>query len=584
MGDCMCELKKLVRESATVARGRHTFYQVLYQKIAIAHQTTHLGLEAYYHHMPSSVKGAASEKLRDLLNLTIDLMKICNKLGVPPPEMTSAPQVIEKKVKIMITLITVPTTTISLDNFEDNLPTSRTVTASMMTTTGCRDWESCLRTAERKVPTTSSKDAYSVNSIPWRERATRLARAIYGSPLKKKNSTLKKVVGSKTIKKPTNALKSTLTESYKNMDTVKKSPAAPLPSPPFPASPLPEKKATSKLHNMEEVKCGDNIRTAVESFPLDVQVQEEDPHQKRCTETKKCDSTSHLVEHISSKVLDRCAKELRNNFETYMTGIVDNIDEMRPEDVARAVALYDDGCSVRYIANVMNMARSTTHDAIKRYTEILEYTRRPCSGRPRATNPNEDRYMVLRVLRERNLPATSVAQQFVNMHGRPVSAKTVRRRLKASGLISSRPATGPRLLRMHRVERLRFANDHRDWRNGQWSCVLFTDESRFNLCSPDGRERVWRRRGERFSQCCISENVPYGGGGVMVWAGVCTDARTELVFVENGRLTADRYINDHVVPFGQFVGAYCPCGRRLSARSGNPCSSMASKESRHEHV
>ncbi|KAJ4447982.1 hypothetical protein ANN_09992 [Periplaneta americana] len=130
---------------------------------------------------------------------------------------------------------------------------------------------------------------------------------------------------------------------------------------------------------------------------------------------------------------------------------------MRPEDVARAVALYDDGRSVRYIANVMNMARSTTHDAIKRYRETLEYTRRPGSGRPRATNPNEDR----------------------------------------------------------------------DWRNGQWSCVLFTDESRFNLCSPDGREKVWRRRGERFSQCCISENVPYGGGVVMVWAGVCTDARTE---------------------------------------------------------
>ncbi|KAJ4436486.1 hypothetical protein ANN_16517 [Periplaneta americana] len=207
--------------------------------------------------------------------------------------------------------------------------------------------------------------------------------------------------------------------------------------------------------------------------------------------------------------------------------------------VARAVALYDDGRSVRYIANVMNMARSTTHDAIKRYRETLEYTRRPGSGRPRATNPNEDRYMVFRVLRERNLPAISVAQQFVNMHGRPISAKTVRRRLKASGLISSRPATGPRLLRMHRVERLRFANDHRDWRNGQWSCVLFTDESRFNLCSPDGRESVWRRRGERFSQCCITENVPYGGGEVMVWAGVCTDARTELVFAINFVLMHD---------------------------------------------
>ncbi|KAJ4428926.1 hypothetical protein ANN_25922 [Periplaneta americana] len=45
---------------------------------------------------------------------------------------------------------------------------------------------------------------------------------------------------------------------------------------------------------------------------------------------------------------------------------------MRPEDVARAVALYDDGRSVRYIANVMNMARSTTHDAIKRYCNEIE--------------------------------------------------------------------------------------------------------------------------------------------------------------------------------------------------------------------
>ncbi|KAJ4426450.1 hypothetical protein ANN_27264 [Periplaneta americana] len=247
---------------------------------------------------------------------------------------------------------------------------------------------------------------------------------------------------------------------------------------------------------------------------------------------------------------------MKNDYITELFKIHERFDILKK--CGSSCTLYDDGRSVRYIANVMNMARSTTHEAIKRYRETLEYTRRPSSCRPRATNPNEDRYMVLRVLRERNLPATSVAQQFVNMHGRPISAKTVRRRLKASGLISSRPATGPRLLRMHRVERLCFANDHRDWRNGQWSCVLFTDESRFNLCSPDGRERVWRRRRERFSQCCISENVPYGGGGVMVWAGVCTDARTEFVFVENGRLTADRYINeclaDHVVPFGQFVG------------------------------
>ncbi|KAJ4429127.1 hypothetical protein ANN_26128 [Periplaneta americana] len=53
--------------------------------------------------------------------------------------------------------------------------------------------------------------------------------------------------------------------------------------------------------------------------------------------------------------------------DSYLSGS-DSGDE---DDVARAVALYDDGRSVRYIANVMNMARSTTHDAIKRYRETL---------------------------------------------------------------------------------------------------------------------------------------------------------------------------------------------------------------------
>ncbi|PSN40345.1 hypothetical protein C0J52_18460 [Blattella germanica] len=62
---------------------------------------------------------------------------------------------------------------------------------------------------------------------------------------------------------------------------------------------------------------------------------------------------------------------------------------MRPEDVARALALNDDGHSVRYIANALNMPRTTVHDAIKRYRETEEYTKRPGSGRPRATTRNK---------------------------------------------------------------------------------------------------------------------------------------------------------------------------------------------------
>ena len=126
------------------------------------------------------------------------------------------------------------------------------------------------------------------------------------------------------------------------------------------------------------------------------------------------------------------------------------------------------------------------------------------------------------------------------------------------GLRSRRPAACPRLLPVHHRERLNFAQEYRAWEAEEWGNVLFTDESRFCLRSPDGRERVWRRPDERFVQCCISERIPFGAGNVMVWARVSLHDRTELVIIENGSITADRYIrqclSDHVIPFSHHIG------------------------------
>ena len=48
----------------------------------------------------------------------------------------------------------------------------------------------------------------------------------------------------------------------------------------------------------------------------------------------------------------------------------------------------------------------------------------------------------------------------------------------------------------------------------------------------------------------------YGGG--MVWGGISLEARTDLVIMERGTITALRYITDclidHVVPYAPFIG------------------------------
>ena len=75
----------------------------------------------------------------------------------------------------------------------------------------------------------------------------------------------------------------------------------------------------------------------------------------------------------------------------------------------------------------------------------------------------------------------------------------------------------------------------------------------------DRPARVWRMRNEHFAEVCIAEHDRYGGGSVMVWAGISTQGKTYLHVIDNGTLTTERYVNEildvHVCPY---AGAICP--------------------------
>ena len=68
----------------------------------------------------------------------------------------------------------------------------------------------------------------------------------------------------------------------------------------------------------------------------------------------------------------------------------------------------------------------------------------------------------------------------------------------------------------------------------------------------DRRQGVWRRRGEKYTHPCVRQTNRWGGASVMVWGGILTRRKTELVVVD-GNLTAQRYIDlilrPVVIPF-----------------------------------
>lgn len=228
------------------------------------------------------------------------------------------------------------------------------------------------------------------------------------------------------------------------------------------------------------------------------------------------------------------------------------------EDCAKAVALVADGRSQRYVSRFLHVSLSTVQRALERFRETGRNTRRPGSGRNRKTTAIDDRFIVLNTLRNRHMTSVETKNQLREVRGTAVSVWTVRRRIQEAGLKSYRPAAGPKLLPRHRVARLQFSREHLNWTLAQWRTVLFTDESRFCLHSPDGRERVWRRPGERFAECTFKPRLSHGGGSLMVWAGISMDACTELVVIDGGSLTAQRYIEEvlenYVVPFAPFIG------------------------------
>lgn len=228
------------------------------------------------------------------------------------------------------------------------------------------------------------------------------------------------------------------------------------------------------------------------------------------------------------------------------------------ETVARIMALVDDGRSQRYVSRSLGIPETTVRRVVQRYRETGRYTRRPGSGRPRATSSREDRFVVLQTLRNRTQTAVETAARIRRAMDVDISARTVRRRLAEMSLHSRARVTAPQLTPAHRVARLQFAREHENWTEADWAHVMFSDESRFALHSSDGRIRVWRRRGERYAACNTAEMVPFGGGSVMVWGGITLDARTELHVFQRPSMNARVYITEvleqYVMPFAPFIG------------------------------
>ncbi|GFX16960.1 transposable element Tcb1 transposase [Trichonephila clavipes] len=137
------------------------------------------------------------------------------------------------------------------------------------------------------------------------------------------------------------------------------------------------------------------------------------------------------------------------------------------------------------VSEERGIAQSVISRIWQRFQDDGNGSRCYSTGRSRVTTPNEDRYIYIYLAvtakRNRRSTASEMSCQLSSATGTTVSRQTVYRRLGHIGLYARRPVRCVPLTATHCRLRLTWSREHALWTPQQWSCVMFSDESRFSL-------------------------------------------------------------------------------------------------------
>jgi len=181
------------------------------------------------------------------------------------------------------------------------------------------------------------------------------------------------------------------------------------------------------------------------------------------------------------------------------------------------------------IAEQLNLSRTTISSWHSRYKHsgIFSSQYVENGGRKRKLDARTDRFIKFSALKQRKVSATSLANEVhelgVGIGEKPdpkssnpkISANTISRRLRESGVCSNIACRKPFISPKNQKWRLAWAKAHLKWTAEQWAQVMWTDESPFVLRWV-GRQRVWRRPGERYLDACMCGTVKHDKK-IMVW-------------------------------------------------------------------
>jgi transposase len=214
---------------------------------------------------------------------------------------------------------------------------------------------------------------------------------------------------------------------------------------------------------------------------------------------------------------------------------------MRPipsATVKEAIRLMAEGASTRETARQLAISSAS---ASRIYSANKENMSGNKAGRPRKIDTKTVEYLKVNVKRGLFKTAVEAKVQANKQLPQPVSASTIRRRLREAGLIAKRRMKRPALKKRHISGRLRFVTKYKEWTEDDWARVIWSDESKVNRICSDGLQWIWDDAPGRITTRSVQGTVKFGGGNVMVWACMSWNGPGYIAKIEEG-LDSQLYI------------------------------------------
>lgn len=216
------------------------------------------------------------------------------------------------------------------------------------------------------------------------------------------------------------------------------------------------------------------------------------------------------------------------------------VAETTIEKRSAIITLIKEGKSQREVASQLKISKGCVQRAIERHAQTGLLEDKPRSGRPRSTTKQEDLLIVTTSKRNRRKTAPEIRSEINITRNKPLSLTTVKRRLRDAGLFGRVAVRKPLLRPQNKVKRLEWAKRHRDWTEEDFSRVLWSDESKFEVFGTKRRVFVRRSAEQKMLPDCMVPTVKHGGGSVMVWGCFSSSGVGDLTRV-SGKMNKEAY-------------------------------------------